>query len=175
MRLLVDQRSGWRYTSVLLFAVVATVSYSSLASSAPQIDACRLVDSASVNAVASAWFGMPLKFQISPAPGPRGGTCDFETDTPKHIDFTVFYAPRANASMYGFNRQTPQGMVTVNHLGDSALFRQSSDPSDRYKSEDLAVLKGTAVLDLNMTLDKGLPFVEKEKLVEFAAKLVPKM
>lgn len=141
----------------------------------PPIDACKLVDSGSVNAAVSAWFGMPLKLQASSVPGPRGGTCEFATDSPKHVDFTIFYAPRANATMYGFNRPTPQGMVAVSHLGDAALFRQSSDPNDRYKSEDLAILKGTAVIDLNITEDKGLPSIGKEKLAEFAAKLVPKM
>ena len=178
MRLRMDQRSS-RYRTTLLDAAVAAIAamavYTCIASGASQVDACKVVDPASVNAAVSEWFGTPVKLQVSSATGPRGGTCDFATNNPKHIDFSIFYAPRANASLYGFSQRTPEGMVAVSHLGDSALFRQSSDPTDRYKSEDLAILKGTAVLDFNIALDKELPFVPKEKLAEFASKLVPKM
>lgn len=170
-----DQRSSWPLTSLRLFAAIAFVGYSSAAANAAQVDACKLIDTAAVNAAATAWFGVPLSLKPSPTPGAHGGTCDFETDSPKHIDFSIFYAPRANANMYGFNRPTPQGDVPVSHLGDAALFRQTSDPNDRYKSEDLAVLKGSAVIDLNITIDKGMPFIAKEKLAEFASKLVPKI
>ena len=164
-----------RHIGPFFFIVFAAASLALIASGANQVDACKLIDDNTVNKAASAWFGMPIKLDVIPTPGPRGGTCGFETDNPKHIDITVFYAPRANPSFYGFSQPIPQDTVAVSNLGEAALFHQSSDPKDRYKSEDLAVLKGSAVLDFNITLDKGLPFVTKEKVAEFVSKLVPKM
>lgn len=158
-----------------LFGLIASAAVAGFTLNAAQVDACKFIDGGSVNNAATGWFGTPIKLEVISTPGPRAGTCGFATENPKHIDISIFYAPRANASMYGFNQPIPRDTVAMSHLGNAALFQQSSNPSDRYKSENLAVLKGSAVLVFDVTLDKGLPFVPKEKLADFVSKLVPKM
>jgi len=146
------------------------------AAPAPQVDACKLIDVATANATAKAWFGATIAFTASSAPGPRGGTCDFSPDSPKHIDFSVFFAPVGNAAAYGLGPSAPPNETPVPGVGDRAVYDQSNDATLRYKNEDFAVLKGTAVMVISVTLDKGLGFVPKEKLADFAKRqLVPKM
>jgi hypothetical protein len=149
------------------------------ASAAPppaQVDACKMLDPASANAAAKAWFGAPGTLAVVAAPGARGGSCGFQTETPKHIDITIFYAPSANASMYGLGQPTPSGETPVSGAGDKAVFDQDATPTNGRKTENLAILKGNAVLVLSVTIDQKLDFVAKEKLTDFAVKqLVPRM
>jgi hypothetical protein len=141
-----------------------------------QVDACKMIDLASVNAAARAWFGVPVTLAQVSATGARGGTCGFSTDTPKHIDITIFYAPSANASMYGLGQPTPPDETPVSGTGDRAVFDQDASSTNGLKTESLAVLKGNAVLVLSVTIDEKLAFVAKEKLTNFAVKqLVSRM
>lgn len=141
-----------------------------------QVDACKMIDPTSVNAAARAWFGLPVTLAQVSATGARGGTCGFTADTPKHIDITIFYAPSANASMYGLGQPTPSDETLVSGAGDRAVFDQDASPTNGLKTENLAVLKGNAVLVLSVTIDEKLAFVAKEKLTDFAVKqLVPRM
>jgi hypothetical protein len=141
-----------------------------------QVDACKLIDVNAANAAAKVWFGTAITFTGSSATGVRGGTCDFSTDSPKHIDFSVFYAPVGNPDFYGLGASRPPNETPVSGVGDRAVYDETNDAGSRYKNKDFAVLKGKAVLVISVTLDKSVPFVTKEKLAEFAAKqFVPKM
>ena len=145
-------------------------------SSAAQVDACKLMDAAAVNAAAKAWFGATAALTLVAAPGPRGGTCEYYTDSPRHIDLTIFYAPVANPGFYGLDLPAPKNETPVSGVGDRAVYDDSNDPGNRYKVEEIAVLKGKAVLVFSVTLDKSAAFVPKEKLAEFSTKqFVPKM
>lgn len=164
--------SPFRYAALLLAAAAVLTATPSVA--AP-VDACTLVDAAAINAAASAWFHTPLKLQQSTVVDARAGTCFFQTESPKHINISFFYAPRANAPMYGFNRPLGPGDIAVPNLGNAAIYNTTNDPADRYKAESLAILKGAAVLVMDITTDKSLPPVGKDNLAGFGTKLVPKM
>jgi hypothetical protein len=135
-----------------------------------QVDACNMIDLASINAAAKAWFGLPVTLTQLSTPEARAGTCDFMTDKPEHIDISIFYAPFANASMYGLGQPTPPDETPVSGAGDRAVFNQDATPTNGRKTENLAVLKGNAVLVLAVTLDQKRAFITKEKLTEFAIK-----
>jgi hypothetical protein len=142
----------------------------------PQVDPCKQFDTAAVSAAIKAWFGPSVALSVYPVPGRGSGTCCFSAETPRHLDITIFYAPVANVAMYGFHQPTPAGNTPVAGLGDAALFQEQSNPADRYKSENISILKGRAVLVFDLTVDKNVAFVPQEKLAEFAAKeFVPKM
>lgn len=143
--------------------------------SAP-VDACKMIDPVAVASAAKAWFSVPVMLAKDSAPGPRAGSCSFTTDSPQHIDITIFYAPSANPSMYGLGQPPPPNETPVSGVGDKAVFDQDANLANRYKTENLAILKGNAVLVLSLTLDQKLAFVAKEKLADFAARqLAPKM
>jgi hypothetical protein len=160
----------------LLNISIAGAMASAVHASAAQVDACKLMDAPAVNAAAKAWFGATAALTQVAAPGTRGGTCGYYTESPRHIDFTIFYAPAANPGAYGLSLPAPANETPVSAVGERAVYDQSNDPGDRYKVEELAVLKGKAVLVFSVTLDKSAAFVSKEKLAEFAtAHFVPKM
>ncbi|MFC5864424.1 hypothetical protein ACFPT7_19110 [Acidicapsa dinghuensis] len=139
-----------------------------------RIDACKKIDAAAVNAAASAWFGAPVTFTVNSAMGTTAGTCDYATQTPKHIEISIYYAPDVNVQMYGLGQNLQPGESLVTGVGDKAVFGLDNN-SGNYKSEKLSILKGKAVMVLTMTLDKKLPTVPKEKLADFGTKqLVPK-
>ena len=78
--------------------------------------------------------------------------------------------------MYGLGQPTPPDETPVSGAGDRAVFDQEANPTNGLKTENLAILKGNAVLVLSVTIDEKLAFVAKEKLTEFAVKqLVPRM
>ena len=78
--------------------------------------------------------------------------------------------------MYGLGQPPPPNETPVSGVGDKAVFDQDANLANRYKTENLAILKGNAVLVLSLTLDQKLAFVAKEKLADFAARqLAPKM
>jgi hypothetical protein len=163
-----------RSTGLLLGLCMAGFIPATAAPPPAQVDACKMIDPASVNAAARIWFGLPVTLAQISSTGPRAATCDFQTDTPKHIDITIFYAPSANASMYGLGEPTSSDETPVSGAGDRAVFNQDASPTNGRKTENLAVLKGNAVLVPSVTIDEKLPFVAKEKLTDFAAKqLVP--
>jgi hypothetical protein len=160
----------FRSATLLLGGVIAGCMAADAAPPPAQVDACKLIDAAAVNSAAKAWLGATTALEGNSAPGARGGSCGFTTESPKHIDFTIFYAPAGNPEAYGLGSTAPPGETPVSGVGDKAVYDQSNDPKDRYKSEEIAVLKGRAVLVFSLTLDKSLAFVPKEKLAEFAAK-----
>jgi hypothetical protein len=147
------------------------------AAGAAQVDACKLIDAVAVNSAAKAWFDAIVPLTLSSVPGARGGTCGYTTESPKHIDFTFFYAPIVvDPGMYGLAQSAPKGETPVPGAGERAVYDDSTDPGGRFKMEEIAVLKGNAVLVFSLTLDKSVAFVPKEKLAEFVAKqVVPKM
>lgn len=73
------------------------------------VDACKLARAADVAEL----FGGGVKLEVDSATGPRAGTCDFSTETPKHIDVVLFYAPVANVEMYGFTNPPPVAKDTL--------------------------------------------------------------
>ena len=156
---------------------LSLVTSSSAAPPPVHVDACKLVDLASVNAAAQAWFGFPVTLAQDSASGTGSGTCDFTTDKPRHIDISIFYAPSADASRYGLGQQPPPpNEIPVSGAGDRAVFDQDAGSAGRYKVENLSILKGHAVLVLCIMFDQKLAFVAKEKLADFAdRKLVPRM
>jgi hypothetical protein len=159
-----------RYLALLFTLAALTRTASSAAPAAPQIDACKLTDKATV----AATLGVALTSMDS-TPGARGGTCDFTTEPPKHLDITIFYAPIANPGMYGFNQPTPPNNIAIPNLGDAALFANITTPADRYSSENFTVLKGKSILNILVTADKSLPLIPKEKLAALALKMLAKM
>jgi hypothetical protein len=143
---------------------------------APQVDPCKQFDTSAVGTAVKVWFGPSVTLDVYPVAGRGSGTCGFSAETPKHFDITIFYAPVANVEMYGFHQPTPAGNTPVAGLGDAALFEEKSNPEDRYESENIAILKGRSVLVFDITMDKSVAFVPKEKLAEFAAKeFLPRM
>jgi hypothetical protein len=166
-----------RYILVgLVMAACFAAEATALPPAAPQVDPCKQFDTSAVSAAVKAWFGPSVTLNVYPVAGHGSGTCGFSAETPKHFDITIFYAPVANVEMYGFHQPTPADNTPVAGLGDAALFEAKSNPGDRYKSENIAILKGRSVLVFDLTLDKSVAFVPKEKLAEFAAKeFVPKM
>jgi hypothetical protein len=166
----------FRSGGLLLALWIAGLTSATAAPPPAQVDACKMIDLSSINAAAKTWFGAPVTLAEISTPGARGGTCGFITDTPKHIDITIFYAPLANASMYGLGQPPPPDETPVSGAGDRAVFDQDANPTNGLKTENLAVLKGNAVVVLAVTLDQKLAFVAKEKLTDFAVKqLVPRM
>ena len=105
---------------------LSLVTSSSAAPPPVHVDACKLVDLASVNAAAQAWFGFPVTLAQDSASGTGSGTCDFTTDKPKHIDISIFYAPSADASRYGLGQPPPPNEVPVSGAGDRAVFDQDA-------------------------------------------------
>ncbi len=83
---------------------------------------------------------------------------------------------RARIDSLQVGHPTPPSETPVSGAGDKAVFDQDATPTNGLKTENLAVLKGNAVLVLSVTLDQKRAFVAKEKLTDFAIKqLVPRM
>lgn len=161
--------------SIQILGVVLLAAELTAAAQA-KIDACKKIDAAAVTAAASAWFGAPVKLNINSAQGTTAGTCDYQTDSPKHIDISVYYAPSVNVQSYGLGENLKPGESLVTGVGDKAVFDFDDSPTTQYKSENFSVLKGKAVMILNLTIDRKLPTVTKEKLADFAKQqLVPKL
>ena len=64
--------------------------------------------------------------------------------------------------MYGLGQPTPAGETPVSGAGDREVFDQDAAPTNGLKTENLAVLKGNALLVLSVTLDQKRAFVGEE-------------
>jgi hypothetical protein len=143
---------------------------------AQTIDACKRIDAAAVSAAASSWFSAPVKFTVNSAAGSTAGTCDFQTQSPRHIEVSVYYAPNVNMQTYGLGQNLQPGESLVAGVGDKAVFGAEDNSGSTYKTEKLSFLKGHAAMILTLNLDRKLPSVAKDKLADFAKQLlVPKL
>jgi len=160
----------------MLGAVLLAAGLAAGAQSGPKIDACKKIDAAAVTAAASGWFSAPVTFTVNSAQGKTAGTCDYQTEAPKHIEISIYYAPDVNVRMYALGENLKPGETLVAGVGDKAVFGLDDNSGSQYKSEKLSFLKGKAVMILTLNLDRKLPTVTKEKLADFATKqLVPQL
>jgi hypothetical protein len=164
-----------RFPRSLLVFSFFTCCTAGAAPSLAKIDPCKTLDPVAFNTIATDWFGMPVTLSMTSTPGPRGGTCDFSTETPKHIDILVFYTPNGIPDNYGLGETTPPKETLVDSVGDRAVYDFDTTPTNKYKSQNLSILSGKAIIVLSLTIDQKLPLVSRLKLADFAnEQLLPK-
>ena len=134
------------------------------AAPAAQVDACRLVDAAAVNAAARRSSGRPPRSRPIPRQARGEAAAGLPPNLPNIWTSRFLRARRAAARAYGPGPTADAGETPVPGVGDRAVYDQSNDPKDRYKVEEIAVLRGKAVLVFSVTQDKSVPFVAKEML-----------